>query len=379
MSSLTAARVAHPLPDEPPQWNARQVFVTLLVLAFTAQVVRVLPPRPRDGLSAWEAMWLPVAVNLVPHFPAAFLLLRAERQPRRGTLRVVGRHLGMFIVYSVSSVLLALVARAFAQSPETTWRTMRGADYWISALVIAPYWYLLFATIAFCAVAYERTVASARERTRLIEAQRASETLRLATELRMLRTYVQPHFLFNTLNAIASLIDVAPDKARQAIVTTSELLRATLGASGEDDIVTLGEELQVAAKYLAVEELRMGERLRVTFDVAPEARHASIPRFTVQAIVENAIRHGVFPQAHGGTITVKATLAGPDVIIEVSDDGVGSAVDPSVAPGLGLRSVRERLHAMFGAAAQLTWESAPGQGFRVRLRIPADRDLPGHP
>jgi len=205
---------------------------------------------------------------------------------------------------------------------------------------------------------------------------REREMGRLATEaeLRALRAQINPHFLFNALTTIGYLIQTAPPRALQTLLRLTSLLRSVLRSEGE--FTTLGRELDVIEAYLDIERARFEHRLRVTFDVPPKLRYIRLPALVLQPIVENAVKHGVAPQADGGDISIVARIepgVPPRLSIRVSDTGAGVSADAlreGRERGVGLRNVERRLHGQYGASASLCIESSPGAGTMVEVRMP---------
>jgi LytS/YehU family sensor histidine kinase len=151
------------------------------------------------------------------------------------------------------------------------------------------------------------------------------------------------------------------------------LLRTTL--EEDRDLVTLGEEWEFVCRYLDVESIRFGDRLRVEADLSDAARDALVPAFTLQTLVENAVRHGAAPRVEATEIAVSGRTVDEMVVITVRDTGAGAAEDAIARPGgTGLRKLRERLAALYGRRARLDLESRPGQGFTASLTIPLQPD-----
>jgi signal transduction histidine kinase len=196
-------------------------------------------------------------------------------------------------------------------------------------------------------------------------------------ELKALRAQINPHFLFNALNAIAGLIPGEPGLAEETVEQLAEVFRYTLRKS-EKEWVRLDEEVEFVAAYLRVEKARFGERLRVEFQVEPGAGATPVPAMSIQPLVENAIKHGASTVEGQGWIRVQAELKEGRLRVEVLDNGPGFPPDFSlaaspVAPaGHGLRNVAERLKGYYGDSAELAWKSGP-EGTRVFLNIP---DMP---
>jgi len=197
------------------------------------------------------------------------------------------------------------------------------------------------------------------------------ETQVAQARLGALKAQLQPHFLFNTLNAIVVL--VRQQKGRQAEETLarfSDLLRAVL-ADMEAQEVTLARELEYLRLYLSIEQLRFSDRLRVDIDVDPDLLDAAVPHMGLQPIVENAIRHGIGVRATSGHIEIRARHLGDSMQLTVKDDGPGfGAAGAPGGMGLGLANTRARLRQLYGDAAELSTASAPEGGAVVTLRLP---------
>jgi sensor histidine kinase YesM len=171
-------------------------------------------------------------------------------------------------------------------------------------------------------------------------------------ELRALKSQVNPHFIFNSLNSLRALIDEDPARARTAVTQLANLLRYSL-KSGQLETVPFEEELGVVNDYLALEQVRHEERLRLRLDITPEALHLPIPPMLLQTLVENAVKYGISPRAEGGEIAIIARNEGGALRIQVSNPGVISQEVRSSSTGLGLRNAAERLRLIFGERATL--------------------------
>jgi len=204
------------------------------------------------------------------------------------------------------------------------------------------------------------------------------EQKRLVLEARFdaLQRQINPHFLFNTLNSIASLVRFRPDLAREMIVKLANLLRALLKDHGT--YVLLREELSFTDDYLDIEVVRFGaEKLRVVKELDERTLDVLVPSILLQPLIENSIKHGLEPRIEGGTITIRSRIAGSSVVVEVEDDGVGMMHKPASAlgyqgNGIGMKNVRERLEVLYGNRARFTVVSRPGRGTLVSIEIPAD-------
>jgi signal transduction histidine kinase len=207
---------------------------------------------------------------------------------------------------------------------------------------------------------------------------RQQEIAKLAAEaeLRALRAQLNPHFLFNALNTIGYLLNASPERARRTLFQLTHLLRAVLRRSG-GEVTTLGQELDLVESYLAIERARFEERLRTVLTVPRGLRRLRVPPLVLQPLVENAIKHGISPCRNGGELRLSAHIEGSGaqamLVLRVEDTGAGSDGGPAATSGtgMGLASVRKRLHASYGARAELRFESRFGAGTRVTLRLPA--------
>jgi DNA-binding LytR/AlgR family response regulator len=191
--------------------------------------------------------------------------------------------------------------------------------------------------------------------------------------LRALQAQIEPHFLFNALANVASLIDSAPDKARLMLTRLIELLRASLAASRATR-VDIGGELDLVRAHLDILAIRMGARLHYTIDAPDGVRAWPVPPLLIQPLVENAIKRGLEPKMEGGTVTIRVRAEAEVLQVEVEDDGLGFA--PSGSSGVGLTNLRDRLAALYDGRAALKIESlSPGTRVRASLHL----DIPGPP
>ncbi len=208
--------------------------------------------------------------------------------------------------------------------------------------------------------------------------QKFEEQKRLLLEARFdaLQRQINPHFLFNTLNSIASLVRFKPELAREMIVRLANILRALL--RDHDTYVAFREELAFTDDYLGIEVVRFGsEKLRVVKEIDDNTLELQVPSMLLQPLIENSIKHGLEPRIHGGTITLRSRIDNRRMLIEVEDDGVGIAEGRApttgivrTGAGIGMKNVRERLEVLYGADANFEIESRPGRGTRVTLSLP---------
>ncbi len=209
--------------------------------------------------------------------------------------------------------------------------------------------------------------------------RKLEEQSRLLLEARLdaLQRQINPHFLFNTLNSIASLIRSEPELAREMIVKLGRILRTLLRE--RDAFVPLNEELAFTDDYLSIEVIRFGDKLRVVKEISEEALELEVPSMMLQPLIENSIKHGLEPRIHGGTVTLRGRVTGSKLLIEVEDDGVGMSPErSSVSPdgvaregmGIGMRNVRERMQVLYAGDAEVEVVSRPGRGTRIQLLLP---------
>jgi two-component system LytT family sensor kinase len=221
--------------------------------------------------------------------------------------------------------------------------------------------------------------------------QKFEEQKRLVLEARFdaLQRQINPHFLFNTLNSIASLVRFRPEMAREMIVKLANILRALL--KDHDDFVPLRDELSFTDDYLGIEVVRFGaEKLRVEKEIEAETLELLVPSMLLQPLIENSIKHGLEPRISGGTVTVRCRVRNGRLVVEVEDDGVGISPESAAAArsvtgsgrqgaGIGMRNVRERMEVLYGVDASFEVESRPGRGTRITLELPVVQGIVGEP
>lgn len=210
----------------------------------------------------------------------------------------------------------------------------------------------------------------------------ASRAALAEAEVRALRAQISPHFIYNSLNAIASFINTDPAQARELVLEFADFTRYSFRRHGE--FTTVADELGSIDSYLRLERARFGDRLKVTLQIAPEVLATVVPFLSIQPLVENAVRHGLEAKEGGGRITIEASDSGAYAEISVEDDGVG--FDPELirevlAGGgsgqhVGLRNVDARLRQVYGDEHGLVVETAPGAGTLVRMRVPKSQPRP---
>ena len=211
----------------------------------------------------------------------------------------------------------------------------------------------------------EREVRAARlrERTAQLESQLS------AAQLDALRMQLNPHFLFNTLHAVSTLMARDVDGARRMISDLSNLLRLVLDGS-EGPEVPLDDELDVLSHYLEIERTRFADRLDVAMDVEDGARGALVPTLILQPLVENAIKHGIAPRGEGGRVEIAAHRLNGHLVVHVCDDGPGVPLNGPTRNGVGLQNTRDRLEKLYGEDAELILRNRPDGGLDAEVRLP---------
>lgn len=220
------------------------------------------------------------------------------------------------------------------------------------------------------AALYLTITALRDQRSAMLRQSELTRALQLA-QLRLLKSQLNPHFLFNSLNSVRALIAGDPAGAQKAVTQLARTLRYTLTA-GHEELVTLARELEIVEDYLALESLRFGERLRIERDLAPEAMSVRVPVMLLQTVVENAIKHGIAELPAGGDLRIVAALRSGTLHIDVENTRPGKAETPfrSEGEGVGLDNAAERLRLLFGAKADLHLDLSHVEVAIARIRIP---------
>jgi hypothetical protein len=336
-------------------------FGPAILAAFEAYVQGRLGSRePATWRSIlWESGdWLICALLT----PAVFWM--AGRYPiTRGTLRRnLPLHLGAAILLCVAWAGAGILL---------SWAMFRSTPYGGGALS----WF--FTTLPFGVAVYFAVLGVAHAAAFFLEArERETQAARLSAQLAearlgALRMQLQPHFLFNSLNAIAVTVrDRDTATATRLLEQLGDVLRRVMRADRPPE-VTLAEELEFVRQYLAIEEVRFSDRLRPTFDIDPGLERAAVPEFVLQPLVENALRHGLARRVTATLLRIEARREGDELVLRVTDDGPGPGEAPAeVTTGVGLMNLRERLASLYGARARLELVGTPGGGAVATVRLP---------
>jgi signal transduction histidine kinase len=216
-------------------------------------------------------------------------------------------------------------------------------------------------------------VALQAERERSLEAEAAAHR----AQLEALRYQINPHFLFNALNAVSTLVtERRNDEASRMLSRVSDFLRLTLTAPVRDE-VALAEELDYVRQYLEIERVRFGDRLRMEVEVSPDAWEAAVPAFVLQPLIENAVRHAIAPRETGGAIAIQAERSGELLRVSVVDDGPGVSGGPNGngSGRIGLANTRDRLRELYGERGRVELANATGGGTRATIELPFRRNV----
>jgi sensor histidine kinase YesM len=199
----------------------------------------------------------------------------------------------------------------------------------------------------------------------------SSEKQALEANLKLLQAQIEPHFLFNTLSNILSLLDTDLKKGQSMLMDLSRYLRTSLSKT-RGSTTTLGQELEMIKAYLNIFKVRMEDRLHYKLDVPHGIKDRSFPPMLIQPLVENAIRHGIEPKVEGGSVTIRARKNGNVLRVEIVDTGTGLHEDDTT--GFGLSNVRERLQSLYGDRGRLILEENRPSGLKAIIEVPYDPD-----
>jgi signal transduction histidine kinase len=288
------------------------------------------------------------------------------------------RNVSIAVLIAVASVVSYVATLLWSGVFQTGARAIRAAvgpsDFLLPSISTVFngalfYTFIMLAwSVLYFGIKYYRTME--QERARAIRAERDAHR----AELQALRYQLHPHFLFNTMNAISTLVaEHRNDDAERMITRLSDFLRLTLEQDAAPEI-PLAEELDFTQRYLDIEQIRFGERLQVRVDTPPDTMSAHVPALLLQPLVENAVRHGIAPEVDGGTITLEARRAGDRLLLRVADNGRGIDRAAETADlcttGVGLSNTRARLKALYDDAFRFDLQRTDGGGCTVILDLP---------
>ncbi|HEX3879214.1 MAG TPA: histidine kinase [Bryobacteraceae bacterium] len=311
--------------------------------------VGVLAALVRDIAPATEEIW-----RFTPLFDLGIFRFFKSRNPR-----ITGFHLLFCAAILFSEFIRQQLHAAF---PTHVFFILQNVSNIQPMVLVAVYAATLFAvTIPL------KIWNNTRNERKLEEQERLLSEARLAA----LTSQINPHFLFNTLNSVSSLIRTDPNQARIMVVRLSKVLRRLLRK--HENFTTLREELSFIDDYLSIEVVRFGDKLRFEKDVAQDTLDMLVPSMLLQPLVENSIKHGLSTKVEGGSIRIAATRTGSRLNLVVEDDGIGipeSKLQRLLDSGIGVTNVNERMKVLFGGEYRMWVESQPGHGTRVMLEVP---------
>lgn len=353
-----------PAPSKPWRW------IALLWLAFAlVNATQIVTGMRTVGMEhAWSRLFATVLLSWLVWALATPLVLRLNRRfpPNRWRpIRVWLVHLATCLTIGATYSLWA----AWLQLLLQPWGYVQVTSFWKTAFSVFYAEFHLFLILYAVILAVSYTLESAR---RL--AQRETETARLSDQLSRaqldaLRRQLEPHFFFNTLNAIAGLVrENRNETAVSMIAGLSDLLRRVLDDSGKQE-VSLAEEMEFLETYLDIQKMRFADRLQFTVNVPREFLPARVPSLILQPMVENAIEHGIGKRATGGAIRIAAARDNGLLTLSVYNDGPCLPDDWELHSGVGIANVRARLHSLYGEACKLNIQNREA-GVEVRLSVP---------
>jgi sensor histidine kinase YesM len=345
------------------------IFAVWLIPALLSGFDTYMQSRLNGNPPAWRWVvfnsldWLLYAVLT----PIVFRLSRRFPANRAGLPRALGLHL--------SGALLLCIAWAGLGTLLRLGIFYRASGFNLQKLLL-EFLSWTFTTLPFGTGVYFALVGIEHALFYMTEArERAMQTARLEAQLAearlgALRMQLNPHFLFNSLNAITVLVrDGDTTGASRMLELLSGVLRQVLRSEPGHE-TTLADELDFIGRYLEIEKIRFSDRLRPRIEAEPGIDRAAVPRFILQPLVENALRHGIARRSDSGVLEVNAQRQGDELVLRVRDDGPGFRPDAELAAGVGLRNTRSRLEALYGERGSLEIAGAPGRGATATVRLP---------
>jgi signal transduction histidine kinase len=340
-------------------------------------------------LSGWAALGLAMWIGVLSHVgdPGRAFVSKMYFAVSGGTLTLLLRPLYrrlhrrevsipvLIATSAVCSYLLSMVwTVGYRGGVDLLWAWVDGAALTlpgVSSLINGALFYTFIPmawSVLYFGVKYYQDVQAERERAL------AAEGLAHQARLQALRYQLNPHFLFNTLNAVSTLIVEENNRdAERMVARLSDFLRVTLECDSDVE-VPLADELDFARRYLDIERIRFGERLTVQEDVEPGALSARVAPLLLQPLVENAVRHGIMPREDGGRLLLEARRMGDHLLLRVADDGPGPPNASEAREGVGLANTQARLDALYGEAHRFDLRRADGGGCEVRIELPFRTD-----
>ncbi len=296
--------------------------------------------------------WWPLALLT----PPILVVCRRYSLRRRNWLRMLPLHIAASLFFGIAKSVIEPLAQYVFLQTELSFFTAASLPQ-----ACFDYWVFLAADSGF---SYYRRFRAHETRAGRLEIQLAE------ARLEILKMQLRPHFLFNTLHAISTLVHEDARAADRMICRLSDLLRLSLEGTGQQE-TPLRQELDFLAPYLEIEKIRFGEQLVIRMDIADDTLDAAVPSFILQPIVENAIKHGMDPVTSQGTLTLRSSQADDNLRVDVCDSGQGPQNGNLMdSAHVGLKNTGERMEQLYGPNGEISCFSSPEGGFCVRLTIP---------
>ncbi|HZQ91617.1 MAG TPA: histidine kinase [Terriglobales bacterium] len=321
---------------------------------------------------SWSMAFMLAMTNWVLWGLAAPIVLwLARRLPveRRKWVWTIPAHVVLAVVFAVAHMVLLVWLSPLVGHYKPNYTVAQGVRAYMTSrfnMEFLTYWGMVAigTAVQYYRRLQERQLQTAQLETSLAQAQ-----------VQLLRAQMNPHFLFNTLHAISTLVYRDPSAADQMISRLSDLLRLSL-ESGSEPRITLAQELDLVNRYLEIEQIRFGERLQVERAIADDTLHADVPSMLLQPLVENAIKHGIGQRSAGGRVSLRAWRQNSDLRIELRDDGPGFRNGNGAARGFGLNNTRQRLAQMYPDRHVFELSNPPGGGAQVNIALPFTSSAP---
>lgn len=365
MIVMDALRIEPESPRQSPRWL--WIASIWLGVGLFEATQNVMVMRAEGMHHAWTKLFIALLLGWLPWIPATPLVLFLGRRyplPRvRAFLVHAAACLCIGLVYAGWEALLEASLNPYANASSPTF-----GHFWLDKF----YNQLLASVILYGCILLVSYVLDSREK----NAQQQTETARLneqlsKAQLNALRQQIEPHFLFNSLNAISGLVrEGRNDAAVDMLAGLSNLLRRVLKASSRQN-VALEEEMDFVQKYMDIQKVRFAERLQVVIDVPGELNRAQVPSLILQPIVENAVKHGIAKRIQGGAIRISASRNNGTLTMTVYNDGPTLPEDwQTNQAGVGISNVRTRLRTLYGDAFELRVNNQDRSGVKVSLSVP---------
>jgi len=351
------------LPVRPPIYFKVTFLKILAILAantLIALFIILIDPRARFIFSFVYSQC--IGISIACCVIGATNLIKVQRMSVQTALLVaaviVGAVIGVTLGTAATRHLHMDVGASLPQNMKTR--------FYVSNLL----WALLFGSIiSYVFISLQKL---SDEKIKRLEVEKNA----IITEIKLLQSQMEPHFLFNTLSTILSLIDTDREKAKQMLESFTAFLRTSLVA-GRSETTTLRQELDLVKNYLDIYAVRMGDRLHYKIDIPETLRDFPVPPLLVQPLVENAVKHGLEPSVHGGGLVIRAAREEDRVTITVADSGKGIS-EASAGNGISLKNIRKRLDLMYGERGSLTFTVNEPSGIKVVIEIPYETDSSNH-